>query len=182
MGKVKLRFIRGYACGHTQVKNVPHRILTATVYHRIYINAVVASPLDTVCKLWPRLSGEIRLQFGEDITFSRDRCRFWALCARSDVFDGPACRGFPEVKRTFGFCFRCSVVEVKKISPAAPHHRKVSAPPPPLRLKTQPKSHSPTAFAATSSSFHHSKRPPFKHILPSICRVPYLKTSTALFL
>ena len=50
--KVKLRFIRDYACGHTQVKNVPHRILTATVYHRIYINAVVASPLDTVCKLW----------------------------------------------------------------------------------------------------------------------------------
>ena len=38
--------------------------------------------------------------------------------ARSDVFDGPACRGFPEVKRTFGFCFRSSVVEVKKISPA----------------------------------------------------------------
>ena len=75
--------------------------------------------------------------------------------ARSDVFDGPACRGFPEVKRTFGFCFRSSVVEVKKISPAAPHHRKVSAPRPPLRLKTQPKSHSPTAFAATSSSLHH---------------------------
>ena len=41
--KVKLRFIRDYACGHTQVKNVPHRILTATVYHRIYINAVVTS-------------------------------------------------------------------------------------------------------------------------------------------
>ena len=32
MGKVKLRFIRGYACGHTQVKNVPHRILT---YNRL---------------------------------------------------------------------------------------------------------------------------------------------------
>ena len=156
MKKVKLRFIRGYACGHTQVKNVPHRILTSTGYHRIYINAVVASPLDTVCKLWPRLSGEIRLQFGEDITFSRDRCRFWALCARSDVFDGPACRGFSEVKRTFAFCFRCSLTEVKQISLAAPHHRKVSAPHPPLRLKTQPKSHSPTAFAATSSSLHHS--------------------------
>ena len=83
--------------------------------------------------------------------------------ARSDVFDGPACRGFPEVKRTFGFCFRCSVVEVKKISPAAPHHRKVSAPRPPLRLKTQPKSHSPTAFAATSSSFHHSPTPSLPH-------------------
>ena len=38
--------------------------------------------------------------------------------ARSDVFDGPACRCTSEVKRTFGFCFRCSVVEVKKISPA----------------------------------------------------------------
>ena len=79
--------------------------------------------------------------------------------ARSDVFDGPACCGTSEVKRTFGFCFRCSVVEVKKISPAAPHHRKVSAPRPPLRLKTQPKSHSPTAFAATSSSLTHSHTP-----------------------
>ena len=73
--------------------------------------------------------------------------------ARSDVFDGPACRGISEVKRTFGFFFRCSVVEVKKISPAAPHHRKVSAPRPPLRLKTQPKSHSP---AATPQQVPHS--------------------------
>ena len=76
--------------------------------------------------------------------------------ARSDIFDGPAWRGVSEVKRTFGFCLRRSVVEVKKISPAAPHHRKVSAPRPPLRLKTQPKSHPPTAFAATNSSIHHS--------------------------
>ena len=75
--------------------------------------------------------------------------------ARSDVFDGPACRGISEVKRTFGFCFRSSVVEVKKISPAAPHHRKVSAPRPPLRLKTQLKSHSPTATPPTPS-LHHS--------------------------
>ena len=50
-------------------------ILIATVYHRILRNAVVASSLDTVCKPWSRLSGEIRLQFGEDVTFSRDRCR-----------------------------------------------------------------------------------------------------------
>ena len=44
--------------------------------------------------------------------------RFGAGRARSDVFDGPAWRGVSEVKRTFGFCFRCSVVEVNKISPA----------------------------------------------------------------
>ena len=64
MEKVKLRFIRGYACGHTQVKNVPHIILTSTVYHRIYINAVVTSHLDTVCKPWTRQGGKMRLQFG----------------------------------------------------------------------------------------------------------------------
>ena len=63
------------------------------------------------------------------------------------------------------FALSRSVVEVKKISPAAPHHRKVSATHPPLRLKTQPKSHSPTAFAATSSSFHHSPTPSLTHSL-----------------
>ena len=56
MGKVKLRFILFYAnathADLTQVKNIPQMILIAIVYHRIYINAVVASPLDTVCKLW----------------------------------------------------------------------------------------------------------------------------------
>ena len=26
--------------------------------------------------------------------------------ARSDIFDGPACRGVSEAKRTFGFCFK----------------------------------------------------------------------------
>ena len=36
----------------------------------------------------------------------------------SDVLDGPAWRGSSAVKRTFGFCFRCSVIEVKQISPA----------------------------------------------------------------
>ena len=39
-----------YACGHTQVKNIPHRILTATGYHRILQNAVVRTPLDKVYK------------------------------------------------------------------------------------------------------------------------------------
>ena len=33
----------------------------------------------------------------------------------SDVFDGPAWRGSSAVKRTFGFCFCCSVIEVKQI-------------------------------------------------------------------
>ena len=90
MGKVKLRFIRGYACGHTQVNNVPHRILTATVYHRIYINAVVTSPLDTVCKLlWEHLSiCKIALAISAAIpiawckSFSYSQCwspLFWGL-------------------------------------------------------------------------------------------------------
>ena len=52
MKKVKLRFIRGYAnathADLTQVKNVPLSILITTVYHRIYINAVVASHLISV--------------------------------------------------------------------------------------------------------------------------------------
>ena len=52
--KVKLRFIlfspNATHADLTQVKNVPHRILTATVYHRILQNAVVTSPLETVCK------------------------------------------------------------------------------------------------------------------------------------
>ena len=39
-------------------QNIPHRILTATVYHRILQNAAVTSPLDTVCKLWTRLGGK----------------------------------------------------------------------------------------------------------------------------
>ena len=56
----------------------------------------------------------------------------------SDVFDGPAWRGVSEVKRIFGFCFRCSLPEVKKITLAAPHHRKVSAPRPPLSTRNQP--------------------------------------------
>ena len=37
-----------YAYEYTQVKNVPHRILIAIVYHRIHINAVVTSHLITV--------------------------------------------------------------------------------------------------------------------------------------
>ena len=90
--------------------------------------------------------------------------RFGAGRARSDVFDGPAWRGVSEVKRTFGFCLRRSVVEVKKISPAAPHHRKVSAPRPPLRLKTQPKSHSPTAMP---QQVPHSITPPLLQSLTS---------------
>jgi hypothetical protein len=44
-GNVKLHFILFYDnatyADYTQVKNIPHRILTATGYHRIYINAVV---------------------------------------------------------------------------------------------------------------------------------------------
>ena len=52
--------------------------------------------------------------------------------ARSDVFDGLAWRGVSEVKRTVAFCFRWSLPEEKQISLAAPHHRKVSAPRPPL--------------------------------------------------
>ena len=51
MGKVKLRFIRGYAnathADLTQVKNIPQMILIAIIYHRILQNAVVASSLDT---------------------------------------------------------------------------------------------------------------------------------------
>ena len=79
--------------------------------------------------------------------------RFGSGRARSDVFAGPACRGFSEMKRMFGFCFRCSILEVKQISPAAPHHRKVSAPRPPLRLKTQPKSHSSLTNLISISTF-----------------------------
>ena len=60
MGKVKLRFIRGYAnathADLTQVKNIPHRILTATVYHRILQNAVV-NPMTIA-------NGKMRLLFG----------------------------------------------------------------------------------------------------------------------
>ena len=68
MGKVKLRFVLFFGntthADLTQVKNVPHMILIAIVYHRILQNAVVTSPLDTVCKLWTRLGGKMRLQFG----------------------------------------------------------------------------------------------------------------------
>ena len=64
--------------------------------------------------------------------------RFGAGRARSDVFDGPGGDGFSEVKKNFGFCFRRSVIKIKKITPAAPHHRKVSAPRPPLRSRYPP--------------------------------------------
>ena len=46
-----------------QVKNVPQWFLTATVYHRIFQNAVVTSPLDKVCKLWSWQDGKMRLWF-----------------------------------------------------------------------------------------------------------------------
>ena len=106
--------------------------------------------------------------------------RFGAGRARSDVFDGPAWRGFSEVKRTFGFCFRCSILEVKQISPAAPHHRKVFAPRPPLRSR-----HNQylilLRLPATSSSFHptppihHSHTPSLTHSLtsPIIFRIEF---------
>ena len=87
---MKLRFIRGYTCEHTQVKNIPHRILTATVYHRILQNAVVASSLDTVYKLlWEHLSiCKIALAISAAIpiawckSFSYSQCwspLFWGL-------------------------------------------------------------------------------------------------------
>ena len=89
-------------------------------------------------------------------------CAFGAGRARSDVFDGPAWRGVSEVKRTFAFCFRCSLPEVKQISPTAPHHRKVSAPRPPLsahsRHHTTNTINSPQEYSALHSQFTETKR------------------------
>ena len=80
--------------------------------------------------------------------------------ARSDVFDGLAWRGVSEVKRTVAFCFRWSLAEEKQISLAAPHHRKVSAPRPPLsahsRHHTTNTINSPQEYSAINS--HDSLR------------------------
>ena len=72
--------------------------------------------------------------FGQAIISWRDRCRFGLGCARSDVFDGPQGHDIPKVNRIRRFCFRCSLTEVKRISPvvSAPSKSRRDAPAPSL--------------------------------------------------
>ena len=62
----------------------------------------------------------------------------------------------------FGFCLRRSLTEVKQISLAAPHHRKVSAPRPPLsahsRHHTTNTINSPQEYSVLHSHFTENKR------------------------
>ena len=113
-------------------------------------------------KLFPVLKGTQRF-FATDLLSPTLLTRLPASVRAefaSDVFDGPAWRGSSETKRTFAFCFRRSLTEVKQISLAAPHHRKVSAPRPPLSAHSR---HHTTDTINSPQEYQFQNQAPLVH-------------------